>query len=72
MRVRVHHAASALLERELSPAEFDARVAAALADADRQRELCELIRWFKRRYPTAEERLAYARRRYREIVASQR
>ncbi len=72
MRARVHPAAKALLERELSPQEFDAEVAAALSDADRMASLRELIAWFKRRYPTADQRLAYARRKHAQIVDSQR
>jgi hypothetical protein len=50
----------------LAPAEFDRRVALALAelDGDEFENLSALISWFRRRYLTPRERLAYARRRY--------
>ena len=70
MRAWVHPKAAEIRERELSPEEFDERLQRALADEDRMRELAELVRWFKRRYPTVEERLAYARRKYRDIARS--
>ena len=69
MRVPVHPVARQLLDEELEPPEFDERLRAALADEDRMAELVALIAWFRRRYPTAAERLAYARRRYLEIAA---
>ncbi len=71
MRAREHAAAEALLERELSPAEFDAAVASALADETRMADLRELVTWFTRRYATADARLAYARRKYAQILESQ-
>jgi hypothetical protein len=67
-RVPVHPAAAAIRDREMSPEEFDARLKAALADEERMRELADLVRWFRRRYPTIDERLAYARRKYRDIA----
>lgn len=67
-RVPVHPRAAEIRARELEPAEFDARLRRALADEDRMRELAELVRWFRRRYPTLDERLAYARRKYRDIA----
>jgi hypothetical protein len=63
VRPRVHPLAEEILERSLDPAEFDALVRTALADTERMEELVELIAWFRRRYPTAAERLAYVRRR---------
>jgi hypothetical protein len=46
--------------------EFDRRVRASLAELDgpELENLQGLISWFRRRYPTARERLAYARRAY--------
>jgi hypothetical protein len=40
------------------------RLAAALAEKEEIERARELIAWFMRRYPTAGERLAYARARY--------
>ena len=53
----------ALVERTLSPEEIRAALAVPLSDAER-RETLSLVRWFRRRYPTPLERLAYARRAY--------
>jgi hypothetical protein len=55
-----------IYERELSLEEFDALVKASLADEEDFAAQVQLIDWFKRRYPTARERLAYARRKYAE------
>ena len=52
-----------LAERPLDPKEFEADVRAPLSDYERE-ETIHLIDWFVRRYPTARERLAYARRAY--------
>jgi hypothetical protein len=59
----------ALAERQLSPAELRAALAVPLGDAEEE-ESRSLIRWFRRRYPTPAERLAYARRAYRRWTAS--
>jgi hypothetical protein len=59
----------ALSERQLSPEEFRAALAIPLGEAEEQ-ESRSLIRWFRRRYPTPAERLAYARRAYRRWAAS--
>ena len=56
----------AIWEERLSPEEFTRRVDAALAESEEIAEQVNLIRWFSRRYPTAKERLAYARRKYAE------
>lgn len=56
--------ARAICERELTPEEFDRRCAAALAEEDTLADARELVRWFRRRYPTALERLRYARRQH--------
>ncbi|MCC6164706.1 MAG: hypothetical protein IT182_15255 [Acidobacteria bacterium] len=53
----------ALRERRVTPAEARAYLDAPTSDAERERVL-ELARWFRRRYPTPLERLAYARRAY--------
>ena len=57
-------------ERELTPEEFDRRVQSALADTREIEERTALVEWFMRRYPTPRERLAYARRKYRQLVES--
>lgn len=67
MRLRAHPLAEEILERSLEPAEFDAKLQASLTDPERREELAELITWFRRRYPTARERLAYVRRKVRAL-----
>ena len=57
-------------ERELTPTEFDRLVQRVLADDEEIRERALLIAWFMRRYPTPRERLAYARRKLRELLES--
>ena len=57
-------------ERELTPEEFDRLVQGALADTREIEERTALVEWFMRRYPTPRERLAYARRKYRQLVES--
>jgi hypothetical protein len=69
-REEVAARARALDERELSPEEFDGLVRRALADEDEMRERAALVEWFRRRYPTARDRLAYARRKYRQLTTS--
>jgi len=59
----------ALLERRMSPAEFRAALAVPLGE-DEEEGNRSLIRWFRRRYPTPAERLAYARRAYRRWLAA--
>lgn len=58
--------AQRIWEAPLSPAEFERRLAVILADEEQMERNVELCRWFQRRYPTAGERLAYARRKYAE------
>lgn len=60
----------ALSERVLSPAEVRAALAVPLGGAE-EAEARSLIRWFRRRYPTPAERLAYVRRAYRRWRAAQ-
>ncbi len=52
----------------LEPTEFRRRLEAALAElhGPERENLVSLIRWFSRRYPTAGERLRYARRKHDE------
>jgi hypothetical protein len=54
----------ALAERQLSAEEVRAALAQPLGEAEEE-ESRSLIRWFRRRYPTPADRLAYARRAYR-------
>jgi hypothetical protein len=60
----------ALSERILSPEEIRLALARPLGEAEEE-ESRALIRWFRRRYPTPAERLAYARRAYRRWTAAQ-
>jgi hypothetical protein len=57
----------ALTERVLSVEEVKAALAVPLDPAEEE-EARSLIRWFRRRYPTPGERLAYVRRAYRRWV----
>ena len=59
----------AFAERRLSAEEFDAYVNAPMGDFERE-QIDGLIAWFRRRYPTPAERLAYARRAYRRWAAA--
>jgi hypothetical protein len=54
----------------LPPEEFERRVRASLGELEGSEleNLQELIGWFRRRYPTAKERLSYARRAYARWV----
>ncbi len=61
---------AALAERRLTPDQVRAAMAVPLSDSERDESL-SLIRWFRRRYPTPIERLAYARRAYRRWSAAQ-
>jgi formylglycine-generating enzyme required for sulfatase activity len=49
--------------RELDPQEVCAYLDAPVTDAERA-EVLALVAWFRRRYPTPAERLAYVRRAY--------
>lgn len=57
-----------LAQRRLGAEEFRAALAVPLA-SDEADEARSLIRWFRRRYPTPAERLAYARRAYARWTA---
>jgi hypothetical protein len=52
-----------IAERQLTAEELDAYVHAPMSEAERQ-EILESIAWFTKRYPTAGDRLAAARRAY--------
>jgi hypothetical protein len=60
----------ALIDRQLSAEEMAAALAVPIG-VEEEEEARSLIRWFKRRYPTPGERLAYARRAYRRWRAAQ-
>jgi hypothetical protein len=60
---------SALVDRRLSRQEVEAALAIPLSDEERQ-ETLSLIAWFRRRYPTAAQRLAYVRRAHRRWMAA--
>ncbi|MGD9905154.1 MAG: hypothetical protein AB7U83_16940 [Vicinamibacterales bacterium] len=51
-------------ERTVSAEEAAAYLEAPVTDAERENALA-LVRWFRRRYPTGAERLAYVRRAHR-------
>ena len=59
----------AIAERTLSAEEWRAALLVPLSDAEVE-ETLSLVRWFRRRYPTPLERLAYARRAYRRWRAA--
>lgn len=68
-RLRPSEAAHDVWETPLSVEDFELRLARALAETEEIERARELIAWFKRRYPTARERLDYARRKYAEWTA---
>ncbi|MCL2778866.1 MAG: hypothetical protein FWD73_12770 [Polyangiaceae bacterium] len=53
-------------DESLTPEEFDRRLELMRNDENEQAERLALISWFMERYPTARERLAYARRKAHE------
>jgi hypothetical protein len=55
--------ANVLANRALTREEFAAIESIPISDAERE-ETLSLVRWFRRRYPTPAERLAYVRRAY--------
>ncbi len=56
LRARLH----AVAERRLSSAEIDAYLRTPISHAEREGVL-EQVDWFRRRYPTGADRLAYVR-----------
>jgi hypothetical protein len=61
----------AIADRALTAEEVCAPLAVPLGPEEEQ-DARALIRWFRRRYPTPGERLAYVRRAYRRWTALQR
>ena len=57
----------ALADRVLEAEEFRRLLAIPIGEAEEE-EARSLIRWFRRRYPTPAERLAYCRRAYRRVT----
>jgi hypothetical protein len=55
--------ANEIANRRLTPEEVAAGLAAPVTAEERE-ETLELVRWFRRRYPTGADRLAYVRRAY--------
>jgi hypothetical protein len=53
----------ALSERQLSLEEVEATLRTPVGDWERE-EILSLVAWFRRRYPTPADRLAYVRRAY--------
>jgi len=56
--------AIAASERRLTPEEVEAYLATPVSASERE-EVLALVRWFRRRFSTGGERLAYVRRAYR-------
>ena len=52
------------IDRPVTREELHAELRRSIRDEERE-EVLALVRWFTRRYPTGEERLAYVRRAYR-------
>jgi hypothetical protein len=50
-------------QRRLPPEDFERITSAPLSEKERE-GILELLAWFRRRYPSPGERLAYARRAY--------
>lgn len=57
-----------LCERQVSADELRQALAVPLSDSERE-EILALARWFRRRYRTGAERLAYARQAYARWTA---
>ena len=55
---------SQLIDRRVSADELQAALDRPLETGERE-EILALVRWFRRRYPTPLERLAYVRQAYR-------
>ena len=58
-----------LTERRLSVEEVGRYLGAPISSREREETLA-LVKWFKSRYPTPAERLAYVREAYRRWTAS--
>jgi hypothetical protein len=55
---------AALVDRQVSPDELRQALQVPLSEEERE-DILALARWFRRRYPTPLERLAYVRRSHR-------
>ena len=64
VRAAVRARVEAEVEHQLSPEEAAAYLDAPWSDVERA-DVRGLVAWFRGRYPTGAERLAYARRAYR-------
>jgi hypothetical protein len=58
-------------QRALSPAEFAARAAHPMSARERE-DFHALVAWFRRRYPTAGDRMRAMRRRVAQLRARER
>jgi hypothetical protein len=68
---RLPDSVAELVERQVTAEELQDVLTVPLSDEERERTL-ELVRWFRRRYPTPLERLAYVRQAYRRWTAGRR
>jgi hypothetical protein len=59
----------ALSERLLTAEEVETALRTPIDETERE-EILELVSWFRRRYPTPADRLAYVRRAYRRWRAT--
>lgn len=62
---------SSVYDAVLPADEFDRRLADAISSMDGREgdDARDLIAWFLRKYPSPLERLAYTRRKYREVMS---
>ena len=65
MKQRLAHAIAALADAPVSLDAYERRFAVPPSDEEVE-ETMQLVRWFRRRYPTAKERFAYVRRKHAE------
>jgi hypothetical protein len=63
--------ARAFSARRLSSTEFEQALSVPIG-AEERAEILSLVAWFRRRYPTPADRLAYVRRAYRRWKRAQR
>jgi hypothetical protein len=60
-----------LVERRLSAEDVEASLRIPVSEEEHE-EILALVRWFRRRYPTPAQRLAYVRRAYRRWARTAR
>ena len=65
------HALAAIINRCVTREELRSELDRPITEAERE-EVESLRRWFLRRYPTAEERLAYVRRAHAQWTEARR